>query len=258
MENPVREIETVIKLLTQSPPSLQASTIERFFTPNASFSHPFCRTWSFDGSRRLIQAIYRFYKIMSPRIDLEVKSIAFDQDNLKLYVTISQIFSIFIIPFYLAPVTLTTVLTLTTDPSEYRGYKDFEKSGRKLQPQQYSDQSSEDTKFDGDQKTKYWISSQEDLYQTAEFVKFILPFGIGVFVVFVWHVLATAGCVLGSLVLSPVTWAEEKFSLKKEVHENSGHNVSEVTANVVGHLSHEAEGLLNGVSESVQERLREI
>ena len=76
----VREIETVIKLLTQSPPSLQASTIERFFTPNASFSHPFCRTWSFDGSRRLIQAIYRFYKIMSPRIDLEVKSIGMHAD----------------------------------------------------------------------------------------------------------------------------------------------------------------------------------
>jgi hypothetical protein len=179
---------------------------------------------------------------------------AFDQDNLKLYVTISQIFSIFIIPFYLAPVTLTTVLTLSTDPNEYRGYKDFEKTGRQLQ---HSDQSSEETKFNGE-TTKYWISSQEDLYQTTEFVKFILPFGIGVFAVFVWHVLATAGCVFGSLVLSPVTWAEERFSLKREVGRASGHNVSEVTGNVVEHFTHEAEGLINGVAESVQERLREV
>ncbi|KAF3404737.1 hypothetical protein DPV78_003310 [Talaromyces pinophilus] len=254
MENPVREIRTVIKLLTQSPPTLQASTIEKFFTPNASFSHPFCRTWSFNGSRWVIQAIYRFYKILSPRIDLEVKSIAFDQDNLKLYVTISQIFSIFIIPFYLAPVTLTTVLTLTTDPNEYRGYKDFEKTGRQLQ---HSDQSSEETKFDGE-TTKYWISSQEDLYQTTEFVKFILPFGIGVFAVFVWHVFATAGCVLGSLVLSPVTWVEERFSLKREVRRASGHNVSEVTGTVLGQLTYEAEGLISGVAGSVQDRLKEI
>ncbi|EEA26677.1 hypothetical protein TMatcc_005043 [Talaromyces marneffei ATCC 18224] len=254
MENPVREIRTVIELLTQSPPTLQASTIEKFFTPNASFSHPFCRTWSFNGSRWLILAIYRFYKILSPRVDLEVMSIAFDQDNLKLYLTISQIFSIFIIPFYLAPVTLTTVLTLTTDPNEYRGYKDFEKTGRQLQ--QHDDQPSEDTKFN-DETTKYWISSQEDLYQTTEFVKFFLPFGIGVFAVFVWHVFATAGCVFGFLILSPVTWAEERFSLKKEVREALGHNVSEVTGNVVEHFTHEAEGLITGVAESVQERLKE-
>lgn len=179
---------------------------------------------------------------------------AFDQDNLKLYVTISQIFSIFIIPFYLAPVSLTTVLTLTTDPNEYRGYKDFEKTGRQLQ---HSDHSSEETRYDGE-TTKYWISSQEDLYQTTEFVKFILPFGIGVFAVFVWHVFATAGCVLGSLVLSPVTWAEERFSLKREVRQVSGHNVSEVTGHVIEHYSHEAGGLVNGVAESVQERLKEL
>lgn len=96
------------------------------------------------------------------------------------------------------------------------------------------------------------------MYQTTEFVKFILPFGIGVFAVFVWHALATAGCVFGSLVLSPVTWAEEKFALKKEVRETSGHNVSEVTGNVVDHFTHEALGLINGVTESVQERLKEI
>lgn len=65
----------MIRLLTQSPPSLQQATIEKFFTPSASFTHPFCSTRSFDGSRWLIVMIYRFYKIMSPRIDLEVKSV---------------------------------------------------------------------------------------------------------------------------------------------------------------------------------------
>lgn len=69
-----------------------------------------------------------------------------------------------------------------------------------------------------------------------------------------WHVFATAGCVLGSLVLSPVTWAEERFSLRREVRRASGHNVSEVTGTVVGHLAYEAEGLISGV----QDRLKEV
>lgn len=179
---------------------------------------------------------------------------AFDQDNLKLYVTISQIFSIFVIPFYTAPVTLTTVLTLTTDPSEYRGYLDFEH-------RDHDDQSSEETKVNGE-KTRYWISSQDDLYQTSEFVKFILPFGIGVFLVFVWHVMATAGCVLGSALLYPVTWAEEKFALSKEVHDVSGHNVTEVAGNFAGnlasHVQHEAGSLIQDVVESAPGKINDL
>jgi hypothetical protein len=72
----VREIPTVIDLLTRSPPSVQRATIEKFFVPSAAFSQPFCHVWSFDGSRWFIVMIYRFYKIMSPRVDhMEIKSI---------------------------------------------------------------------------------------------------------------------------------------------------------------------------------------
>ncbi|KAL1985452.1 hypothetical protein VTN96DRAFT_7895 [Rasamsonia emersonii] len=206
MEDPVKEIPTVIRLLTQSPPSLQQATIEKFFTPSASFTHPFCSTRSFDGSRWLIVMIYRFYKIMSPRIDLEVKSVAFDEPNLKLYVTISQLFAVFLIPFYRAPVTLTVVLTLTTDPWDYSG-----RHGSPLDDD-------ENGAADGDghslssssSSRRYWIAAQEDLYQTTEFVKFFLPYGIGVCVVLLWHMVATAACVLGAIALWPVTWLEER------------------------------------------------
>lgn len=71
----VHEISTVIGLLVQSPPALQKQTIERFFTPDAEFTHPFCRTWSWFGSRLLIIKVYQAYKIMSPRIEYEVKSV---------------------------------------------------------------------------------------------------------------------------------------------------------------------------------------
>jgi len=71
----VKEVTKVIHLLTQTPPVTQRETIEKYFTPNASFTHPFCRTGSFQDSRFLIRAVYRWYKIMSPRIDLTVKSV---------------------------------------------------------------------------------------------------------------------------------------------------------------------------------------
>jgi hypothetical protein len=75
MENPEKEISGVIHLLTQSPPDVQQHTVQTFFTYNASFTHPLCRTGSWDNSRWLIQIIYRWYKIMSPRIDLTVNSV---------------------------------------------------------------------------------------------------------------------------------------------------------------------------------------
>ncbi len=75
MEDPVHEIPSIIHALTQSPPSLQRQTIETYFTPTASLTHPFCRTGSFDGSRWLIWCIYRWYKILSPKIELQVESV---------------------------------------------------------------------------------------------------------------------------------------------------------------------------------------
>ncbi|ORY04295.1 hypothetical protein BCR34DRAFT_627114 [Clohesyomyces aquaticus] len=173
MENPVKEISGVIHLLTQSPPSRQRETIQTYFTPNASFTHPFCRTGSWENSRTLIQAIYRWYKIMSPRIEMTVNSIAYDEPNLTLYVDISQVFRIYIIPFYRAPVRLVTVLKL----------------GRS----------------EGDRK--YYIESQNDLYQVDQFVKFVAP-GSWV-LVWLWQFWATFFCLLGAAALWPVSVVEE-------------------------------------------------
>ena len=92
MEDPAAEITQVIHLLTQSPPSLQKLALERYFTRDASFTHPLCRTGSFafdpqfslgplgpaskyTCSRWFILCIYRWYKIMSPRIELGADSV---------------------------------------------------------------------------------------------------------------------------------------------------------------------------------------
>jgi len=75
MDDPVREIEDIVLRLTQGPPKVQEETINKYFTTNASFTHPFCRTGSFEGSRLLIHGIFRWYKIMSPRIESKVNGI---------------------------------------------------------------------------------------------------------------------------------------------------------------------------------------
>jgi len=75
MENPPADISHINHLLTQSAPATQRATIEKYFTPNASFTHPFCRTGSFEGSRWLIWCIYRWYKILSPRVEIQVEGV---------------------------------------------------------------------------------------------------------------------------------------------------------------------------------------
>ena len=109
--------------------------------------------------------------------------LAFDEKHLKLYIHMSQIFTIWIVPFHVAPVTLTTVLDLTTDASQ------------------------SDVSASGD-RTLYYISKQEDLYQTSEFVKFLVPH-VGNLIVRVWHLIATIFCLLGVTLLWPMLWLEE-------------------------------------------------
>ena len=75
MEKPAQEIEGVIRGLTQSDPTAQHETLVKYFALDASFTHPICRTGSNANSRALIWMIYRWYKIMSPVIELEVNSI---------------------------------------------------------------------------------------------------------------------------------------------------------------------------------------
>ncbi|EAA62499.1 hypothetical protein AN5339.2 [Aspergillus nidulans FGSC A4] len=184
MEDPVAEISTVVHLLTQSPPSVQGETVDRFFTRDAESIHPFCRIWKYNGSRWGVKKIYQWYKIMSPHIDLEVRSIAYDKDKLKLYLSMHQVFSIWIVPFHTAPVALVTVLDLATDPGDERQ----ESAGGKKQ---------------------YYIRKQEDFYQTSEFIKFVVPYG-GHMLVMMWHAFASLFSIMGVFLLWPVMWAEER------------------------------------------------
>jgi hypothetical protein len=185
----------VILNLTQGTPLVQARTIDEYFTSNAVFVHPFCRTWDIEGSRWFVKEIYRWYKIMSPHIEIEVNSvgkppllyrllwmetetcpIAYDEQHLKIYANISQVFSIWAIPFHSSPVTLTTVLDLVPRTKETPQGVDGQDAQRML----------------------YYITKQEDFYQTSEFVKFLTP--SAAVPVYLWQSFATLFCVFGVFV----------------------------------------------------------
>ena len=69
----VKDVSGVIKALAQGSPREQGDALNRYFTPSASFVHPFCRVPHFDtiyvpafgflDSRKLIQYIYKWYGV---------------------------------------------------------------------------------------------------------------------------------------------------------------------------------------------------
>jgi len=185
MDHPIADIPTVIDSLTQAPPARQRQTIETYFTPTASFTHPFCRTgsWSLSAtlnSRLLIAYIYRWYKILSPRIAYRIDSVAYDAAALTLYVRVAQTFRVWFVPLYAARVELVTVLRLERDDEPPRRFR---------------------------------IAAQEDLYQTSEFVRFV-ALGLGHAVVLAGQFVAAALCVLGAWLFYPQTLLEERFAGK--------------------------------------------
>ena len=207
MEDPVKDISDIIITLTTAPPSEQKAAIYKYYTPTASFAHPLCRTGSFNGSRWLILQIYRWYKILSPRIEPVVDSVAFDEPNLLLYVSLRQKFKIPVVPYYLAHVTLTTVLALTTDPDAYHAMsnpKEPDAPVSMVEHKRIAHGSDADR-----QGKKYYIQSQNDLYALSEWVKFILPWGIGVTTIVSLQIIATFWCVVGAVLGKPLTFLEE-------------------------------------------------
>jgi len=68
---------------------------------------------------------------------------------------------------------------------------------------------------------KYYIASQDDLYQTDEFIKFVVPWG-GAFAVQLFQLVATLFCVLGVVFFWPLSPLYDRFWRPKEVKRIEG------------------------------------
>ncbi|RMZ83035.1 hypothetical protein DV738_g1418, partial [Chaetothyriales sp. CBS 135597] len=188
MEDPVNEIAGVIKTLCTTPPHTQHAALAKYFTKNASFVHPVCRVDSFANSRWFIGEIYLWYKIMSPKIEIHSHSVAYDKENLVLYVYSKQLFRLGLFPAFKS--SLTSVLWLTQDVDD-----DFNALAE-----------------------GYYIKAQEDIYHPTEVIRFILPYGVGTFLVTLLQIFATIVCVIGATIGFPIISLEDSISKSTELN----------------------------------------
>ncbi|KAF4857133.1 hypothetical protein CGCSCA4_v000564 [Colletotrichum siamense] len=199
MEHPVKEIRTVIRDLVQGSPKEQYDALFNHFTEDAAFTHPFCHVPSFGNvdipflftinSRWLVLMIYRWYRILSPNIAMNIESAVLDQRANLLYVKMSQDFRLWFVPFYSAPVDFVVVLRLET--------RNVDDQNRPL-PRSQTDASAVGA------RQRHFIIHQEDHYQVGEWLRFLVPF----FGYWAWHVFtlfSTILCAAGALIGYPVT-----------------------------------------------------
>ena len=224
----MKEIVPIIHSLTQDYPTQQKETVERYFTPNANFLHPFCATgsWSFRlfgqewTSRWAILQIYQWYKILSPQIDLEILSVAFSEETLYLYVTIHQHFRLWMVPYYDASVKFTTVLRLAEGNASGpdSAMSSFTNNSRGRLPYSYAAVASLDNVGvpNGiDDRKYYYIIEQNDCYQVSQWIKFLAPWGVGHLMVWCFWLWNTFLSIIGSYVLFPQTWWKERSVLDR-------------------------------------------
>ncbi|KAI0457626.1 hypothetical protein F5B21DRAFT_463938 [Xylaria acuta] len=222
MENPEEDISGVIHSLTQGTREEQEKTLNDYFLPDAYFVHSFCRVPSFQSrqirvpfsntewtinSRLLVFFVYQWYKIMSPKILLEVDSTAFDKRTNSLYATIRQTFTIWLVPFSLwqANVKLVCLLELAHLP--------VDKNKKLLMLENGFTQKNRDNNTAGVSEKRYFIRGQQDHYQTNDMLNFVVPFGASAFI-YIWQLLATFFCAVGTAFLWPVTSVYERDSVR--------------------------------------------
>ncbi|KAL2754297.1 hypothetical protein ACRALDRAFT_2036249 [Sodiomyces alcalophilus JCM 7366] len=231
MENPAKEIVPIVKSLSEGTPADQERAINAYYLPEASFVHNLCRVPSFSprrvpfidleiGSRWFVLMIYRWYRILSPRIDLRVNSVVHDEKTNLLYLHISQVFTFFFFPIYHANVNLVSLLrlekrnlspqggaapppepaTITTDDAPHDSYAAVASTTPA------ADEANGVINMDEDGRpTHYFIASQEDFYQPTDLLKFVAPF-YGAPLYAAWQLLATLLSVVGALVFGPMWW----------------------------------------------------
>ncbi|KAJ7117884.1 hypothetical protein C8R43DRAFT_1036765 [Mycena crocata] len=113
MQHPSSEIGAVVSLLTAATaPEIQQSAFLKYVTSDAGFRHPICSVTPGPGSRDRLLGIYQWYRIMSPRIDVSLKSVVHDAENNIILLDAVQVFHIRCSPFAPAPSRLLIRLTL--------------------------------------------------------------------------------------------------------------------------------------------------
>jgi len=236
MEDPVKEIPAIIRGLTTLSPAHQSHIIEKYYLPTASFHHPMCYVPSFclwkqgsEGSsgkpqidsRMFIKGIYRWYKILSPTIEMTVQSVACDANPRyrskglsTLYVDCIQAMYFWFLPrwYRRAEVRLIVVLSIERHQVDDDGTDaiieenaEQESSLAELHKATFVEDvgyvgeklaGSEKDEVEGrHRKVKWFIAKQRDLYPPEELAQFALFMPGTTLFVYCFQIVATLLCV---------------------------------------------------------------
>lgn len=205
MKKKATEIGGVILKLTTGDSQVQEAALRRNFVSDAEFAHPYCWVPRFARGRIpfapntdslwMIVCIYRWYRTLCPIVNIYIDSVAFDERNGVVYASIRQVFRLWFIPFYSAPVKLVAVLKVEkrASPSDAN----------------VTINSTDESYY------KYYITRQEDLYQVNDCIQFAAP-QIGYALWSVWQLVSTLLCVILSVIFLPLYYLLNKPSPRKE------------------------------------------
>lgn len=113
MEDPVAEIESVVlKVTATHSPDVQAAAFQRYMSQDMGFRHPVCSIVPGPNSRNKVLGVYQWYRVLSPRIDIRIDSVVFDEARRLLYVEGVQWFKLIFLPVKPVPARLIIRLTL--------------------------------------------------------------------------------------------------------------------------------------------------
>ncbi|CAK7273923.1 hypothetical protein SEPCBS119000_005907 [Sporothrix epigloea] len=230
MENPAQEIKEVIAALCTKPSSEQHAAISRYYLPDAEFVHPLCRVPSFGqkdtiggtdslttvNSRRIIAAIFRWYKLLSPHVEFGVESVAWDAARHTLFVAMHQRFALWFVPLYAAHVRLVVELQLEArvdgnghGSNSYAAVTAAHTTNGKDGLNNAAN-TSRGRLVDGvsgtlpnPPRTRYYIQRHEDHYQINEILKFF-TLGFGAWLWALMQLFAAAMCVGGATVADAI------------------------------------------------------
>lgn len=113
MEDPVAEIESVVLNVTATQsPDIQQAAFQRYMSQDMGFRHPVCSIHPGPSSRNKVLGVYQWYRVLSPRIDIRIDSVVFDEARRLLYVEGVQWFKLIFLPVKPVPARLIIRLTL--------------------------------------------------------------------------------------------------------------------------------------------------
>ncbi|KDR72799.1 hypothetical protein GALMADRAFT_734354 [Galerina marginata CBS 339.88] len=91
MQNPSVEIHAVIKLVHSSiSPDIQKAAVNKYFAADAAFRHPLYRVEPGPLSRERLLGIYQWYRIISPKIEVDIRDVFYDRLHDIVFVDLAQ------------------------------------------------------------------------------------------------------------------------------------------------------------------------